>query len=773
MKTSITLVVSIDGVAPRFVTPDTMPTLCELARKGASCFDARTIDPSITLPAHTSLFRGVAAAEHGILSNDDCELKSSASSFLRQARKSGLQTAALFNWQCFSRVLEQDAVDQLFVFDGGYEPGEDETTVANACTALSARRQDLAFVYIAQPDLAGHESGWGSEAYLAALDRSDALLAKLWSLLGSQDSILVTTDHGGDGNDHQNSRLENLQTFVAMCSPRLTSNSRWANASIVDVAPTIADVCEFPSDPQWQGKSLIGLERPLVDELMDAVYGMQNHSYGERVNMLEHSLQAAMAAQADGAEDSIVLACLLHDVGHVMGPAGKWGLPGHAEVGALALQQHLPAEVVEPIRAHVNAKRFLVATEPEYFSRLSKASQASLQQQDGAMSHAECEEFKNNPFAAQAVALRRYDDLGKDIDTDLIELESFRELLGACLNTETACDPKWLRDACRCAECRSESNDQHLLNTNDLEGWKVLERSYADLDTRAVLGKATGEAHRCYIPNSRLVGSDRRILWGSEQVSILKESSCTDEENLESFIQSLHHYGIALIGGIGSESGEVLRFASRLGFVRETNYGRLFDVIAEPNPINLAYTPVGLPLHTDNPYRNPSPTVQLLHCLAAAKTGGYSHFADGFHAAECLRQESAEFFSILTDTALLFRFHDNTVDLRDSKPMIQNDSLGRVCAIHVNHRSMEAPRLSVVQSRLFYSAYHRFTQLLSAPESMIELLLQPGELVAFDNRRVLHGRAGFKVSERRHLQGCYIDADAIESDARILANATI
>lgn len=769
MKSSITLVVSIDGVAPRFVTPGSMPTLCELARKGASCFDARTIDPSITLPAHTSLFRGVAAVDHGIVSNDDCELKSSASSFLRQARKSGLQTAALFNWQRFSRVLEQDAVDQLFVIDGGYSPSEDEVTIANACTVLSSRSQDLVFVYIAQPDLAGHESGWGSEEYLAALDRSDALLAQLWSLLGPQDSILVTTDHGGLGNDHQMSRPEDVQTFVAMCSPRLSAHSRWTSASILDVAPTIADVCEFPSDPHWQGKSLIGLERPFADELMGALHGMQNHSYGECVNMLEHSLQAAAAAQADGAEDSIVLACLLHDVGHVLGPAGEWGLPDHAEVGALALQQHLPAEIVEPIRAHVNAKRFLVATEPEYFSLLSKASQESLKQQDGAMSIAECEEFKKNPFAAQAIALRRYDDLGKDADTDLIELDSFRELLGACLNTEIASDPKWLRDACRCRECRSERNDQHLLNTNDLEGWQVLECSYAGADTRAVLGNAAGVIHRCFIPNSDLVDNDRKVLWGSEHGRFLEEPSGTHQEDLGLFIQSLDRYGIALIKGIGREPGEVLRFASRIGFVRETNYGRFFDVIAEPDPINLAYTPVGLPLHTDNPYRNPCPTVQLLHCLAAASTGGYSHFADGFHAAERLRQESPELFSILTDTELMFRFHDNTVDLRDSKTMIQTDSVGKICAIHVNHRSMEAPRLSMVQSRAFYEAYHRFTKLLSAPESVIELLLQPGELVAFDNRRVLHGRAGFKITERRHLQGCYIDADAIESAARMRA----
>ncbi|MEM8499866.1 MAG: TauD/TfdA family dioxygenase [Pseudomonadota bacterium] len=775
MKTSVTLVVSIDGVAPRFVTPGTMPTLCELARLGASTFDARTIDPSITLPAHASLFRGVAAIDHGIVSNDDHELKCSACSFLKQARTSGLQTAALFNWQRFCRVLEQDAVDHLFVLDGGYQPAEDEVTVTHACATLSSRSQDLVFAYIAQPDLAGHEYGWGSGEYLTALERSDGLLSKLWSLLQAHDSILVTTDHGGHGDDHQIACLENTQTFMAMCSPRLSANSLWPRASILDVAPTIADVCEFQADPLWQGKSLIGSERSLAEVLIGALQDMEHHAYGERVNMLEHALQAASAARAGGAEESIVLACLLHDVGHVMGPAGEWGLPDHAKVGALALQQHLPAEIVEPIRAHVDAKRFLVATEPEYFLTLSKASQESLKQQNGAMSDAECEDFKKNPFAAQAIALRRYDDFGKQVDQDqnqdTAELDDFRELLNACLNEAIHSDPKWFRDACRCSECRSKANDQHLLNTGDLEGWQLLERSYAGHANRAVLGNSAGTIHHCHIPESSLVGIDRKVLWDSAHGSTLKESSIAHEQDLGLFAQALDRYGIALIKGVSEEPGEVLRFASRIGYVRETNYGRLFDVIAEPDPINLAYTPVGLPLHTDNPYRNPCPTIQLLHCLSAAKTGGHNHFADGFHAAERLRRESPELFSILADTELMFRFHDKAVDLRDKKQMIQLDADGEICAIHVNHRSMEAPKLSAVQSRLFYAAYRRFTQLLSAPESLIELLLQPGELIAFDNRRVLHGRAGFKITERRHLQGCYIDADAVESTARMYASA--
>ena len=84
--------------------------------------------------------------------------------------------------------------------------------------------------------------------------------------------------------------------------------------------------------------------------------------------------------------------------------------------------------------------------------------------------------------------------------------------------------------------------------------------------------------------------------------------------------------------------GTVAEVGDRLGFVRVTNYGRLFDVKSVPNPTNLAYTAVGLGVHSDNPYRHPSPGVQLLHCLESEAPGGDTLLVDGFHAAEILRR---------------------------------------------------------------------------------------------------------------------------------------
>ena len=209
----------------------------------------------------------------------------------------------------------------------------------------------------------------------------------------------------------------------------------------------------------------------------------------------------------------------------------------------------------------------------------------------------------------------------------------------------------------------------------------------------------------------------------------------------------------------------MLTVGNHIGFVRDTNYGELFDVVAEPDPINLAYTPLGLPAHTDNPYRHPCPTVQLLHCLVAADEGGASRFVDGFAVADQLRFHDPAAFRTLTTIDVDFRFHADGVDLRARRPLIELDRAGRVHAVSVNNRSMEPLPAGSPHAADFYAASRTFVDLLNGDDHAIEVTLRPGELVALDNRRVLHGRRAFRSSARRHLQGCYIDIDTIYSKA--------
>ena len=206
------------------------------------------------------------------------------------------------------------------------------------------------------------------------------------------------------------------------------------------------------------------------------------------------------------------------------------------------------------------------------------------------------------------------------------------------------------------------------------------------------------------------------------------------------------------------------------GFVRETNYGKIFDVRTVPNPNNLAFTEKGLEVHTDNPYRDPVPTLQLLQSLQNDAEGGETILVDGFLAAELLRENNEQAFRLLTVETVRFRFRDTNADLIAESPVIRTDSHGRVTGVRFNSRSVQPFRLPARRMEEYYRAYRKFAEILNDPQHQTSFHLQPGELLIFDNERMLHGRSSIRENSGRPLQGCYADRDALASFCRVGGN---
>lgn len=227
--------------------------------------------------------------------------------------------------------------------------------------------------------------------------------------------------------------------------------------------------------------------------------------------------------------------------------------------------------------------------------------------------------------------------------------------------------------------------------------------------------------------------------------------------------------GLAFVGEVPATEGAILEAVPLLGRVVETNYGRTFDVRSLPQPENLAYSDLGLGLHTDNPYREPVPGFQALHALIPSQDGGASVFADGFALAEQLRSSAPEAFAELTRTAVPFHYRSRDADLYAERPLIQLALSGEVAAIHYNSRSIAPLRLSPDRMLRFYDAYRRFAQLLHEPGWQLRTRLDGGTLAVFDNHRVLHGRTAFSSARHaRHLRGCYLTRDSVYSETALL-----
>lgn len=183
----------------------------------------------------------------------------------------------------------------------------------------------------------------------------------------------------------------------------------------------------------------------IVDEIF-AMFDRKGHEhYGEGVSQLAHALQCAWLAEQAGADSATVVAALLHDIGHLMekvGPdAAAQGIDGrHEDIGAGWLARHFGPEVIGPVRLHVEAKRYLCATRPDYYEGLSAASKQSLAVQGGPFSPAEAVAFAQQRGAGQAIAVRLWDDEGKVVDLATPDLCHFRPHLEAAVRARSAGD---------------------------------------------------------------------------------------------------------------------------------------------------------------------------------------------------------------------------------------------------------------------------------------------------------------------------------------------
>lgn len=161
-------------------------------------------------------------------------------------------------------------------------------------------------------------------------------------------------------------------------------------------------------------------------------------SYGERINQIEHALQCATLAVRDGASQQLVIAAMLHDIGHLLhrdaAQAYEAGVDDvHEAIGARHLARAFGPAVSEPVALHVQAKRFLCAREPGYFEGLSLTSRRTLEMQGGPMTRAQAQTFEQLPYAMDAVSLRRWDDEGKQPGMPTLPLEHFLEIASGCL----------------------------------------------------------------------------------------------------------------------------------------------------------------------------------------------------------------------------------------------------------------------------------------------------------------------------------------------------
>ena len=339
--------------------------------------------------------------------------------------------------------------------------------------------------------------------------------------------------------------------------------------------------------------------------------------------------------------------------------------------------------------------------------------------------------------------------------------------------------PLWLRERCAGPAAMDQVNWQRLYNPNDLDpALRVTEAAelqpglfrlrFSDgAEDRFSAARLLEEAGR----DAAHTGLPDRDAWNATlaPLPVLPWQARPTGPALLRMVETFLRLGFVILRGVPSEPGQVLQVARAFGLPRDTNFGVLFDVRTQPDASDLAYTGLALAPHTDNPYRDPVPGVQLLHCLTNRSSGGKSTLVDGLAVGHALRARDPEAYRILSATPVRFAYTHADTHLVDYAPMIEHDAGGQLVGIRFSPKLDFVPLAEAAVLAAFYAARRTLNQMLVSDEFEIRFLLADGDLVMFDNRRLLHGRTSFDPQEGlRHLQGCYIDIDSPRSLYRVL-----
>lgn len=345
----------------------------------------------------------------------------------------------------------------------------------------------------------------------------------------------------------------------------------------------------------------------------------------------------------------------------------------------------------------------------------------------------------------------------------------------------------WLRHNCHCEACREPSSGQITTPPSALlPQYTVTRAELLQGEDLLSLAWEEEEGHRGMVPcgvlrdssyNPPLVRFDLRPPPLTPPVQELNYSDVVaSRKGVHQWLSLLAERGLVVLHGVPVDLGTVEKVAALIAAPQDLIYGKVFDVRAVESPINAAYSNVELPFHGDLLYYESPPGIQLLHCVRFdhCVTGGESRFLDAFHAVSGFRAAFPKHFSTLTTTPATFqKLHydrDRPVHMVYQRPHIQVNCRGEVVAVHWSPPFEGPLRVHPDMVEPYYRAYHQFAQWLQESEDVLELSLQPGDLVSFNNRRVLHARRGFQLNGgERYLQGTYVNIDEFKSEYMYLS----
>ncbi|MGI2296664.1 alkaline phosphatase family protein [Paenibacillus sp. GXUN7292] len=253
------LLILIDGMRPDSLEKCAHPFIEEMKTKGSYTLDAQTVMPSVTLPCHMSLFHSVPPERHGILENTYTAQVRPISGLFEQLAANDKACGLFHDWAELRDLARPGSLAHNCFISGDahtYEATKNMLT-GKATEYINEHQPDFTFLYLGLVDVMGHKYGWMSDEYIQAVYDSWVCVEDITRAIPEDYTIIVLSDHGGHDRSHGTSMPEDMTIPIFIKGAGFTPGGQLPEASIIDVAPTIAKLLDTRCSKDWEGKSLL------------------------------------------------------------------------------------------------------------------------------------------------------------------------------------------------------------------------------------------------------------------------------------------------------------------------------------------------------------------------------------------------------------------------------------------------------------------------------------------------------------------------------------
>ena len=252
------ILISIDGMRPDGLMNCGNDYLDELVKKSSYTFDAKTVFPSITLPCHLSMFHSVPPERHGTLNNDYVTPVRPVSGLFEELKASGKRCAMYYGWEPLRSIGKAGSLVAAEYINAYSFEHTDAMLTNRALDYIKLASPDFVFLYMVETDeKGGHDAGWMSETYLDYINKAIDNVKKVIEEAGDEYIVIVTADHGGHDRCHGTEMPEDMVIPMFFLGDCFKQGEKLENVSILDIAPTVADIMGITPPREWEGKSLV------------------------------------------------------------------------------------------------------------------------------------------------------------------------------------------------------------------------------------------------------------------------------------------------------------------------------------------------------------------------------------------------------------------------------------------------------------------------------------------------------------------------------------